>query len=324
MAFLAKHHLALVRSEMTMHSVIKRAFGQRLLLMAMGGAVIAAPALPGRLYVAQILAQSAHTAAAPSPAFEVAAVKPNHTGDHRSHLWINDASFRAENQPAKGLIEFAYDIQDPQLSGAPAWIGSDMYDVDARIEDADYQQIKKLPLAEQIEQIRLRVQSLLAERFKLQAHRETRKLSCYALVIAKGGPKLQPSDPSRDQAGGNHDSQNRTSSIVGLSTMHHTDARVAVLVQELSRRLGVTVLDRTGLTGKYDFDLQYARETNGDGMFRANQSDNPGRNGAPDSAPSGGPSIFTALQEQLGLRLERTKGPVEVIVIDHIERPTGN
>ncbi len=131
-AFRARCHFALVRNEMTMHSVIKHAIGRRLLLMAMGGSVVAGAAIPGRLYVPQILAQSAHTAGAPSPAFEVAAVRPNRTGNHRSHIWINDASFRAENQPAKGLIEFAYDIQDPQLSSAPAWIGSEYYDVEAK------------------------------------------------------------------------------------------------------------------------------------------------------------------------------------------------
>ncbi len=169
----------------------------------------------------------------------------------------------------------------------------------------------------------MRVQSPLAERFKLQAHRETRKLSCYVLVIAKNGPKLQPSDPSKGQAGG-HDSRTGASSIVGTSTMHHTDAPVTVLVQELSRQLGVTVLNQTGLTGKYDFNLEYARESNGGATIPANQSGNPGRGDAPYSAPSGGPSIFTALQEQLGLKLEATKGPVEVIVIDHIERPTEN
>jgi uncharacterized protein (TIGR03435 family) len=108
-----------------------------------------------------------------------------------------------------------------------------------------------------------------------------------------------------------------------MSTMHHTDVPVAVLAQALSRQLGRAVLDRTGLTGKYDFNLQYARESNGSGMLRANESGNPGGNSAPSSEPSG-PSIFTAIQEQLGLELKSTKGPVDVIVIDHIGRPSEN
>lgn len=286
-------------------------------------ATFAWPVVCGLVNTPQIRAQSAQANGAPSPSFEVAAIKPNHTGDHRSHIWINDASFRAANQSAKGLTEFAYDIQDFQLSGAPAWINSEKYDVDAKIEDTDYQQILKLPPAERLDQIRSRVKSLLAERFVLEAHRETRELPAYALVIAKNGPKLQPSDPAKPQVAGEKGSRSHESPIVGMSTMHHTDVPVAVLAQALSRQLGRTVLDRTGLTGKYDFNLQYARESNGSGMLRANESGNPGGDSASSNEPSG-PSIFTALQEQLGLKLEPTSGPVEFVVIDHIERPSEN
>jgi uncharacterized protein (TIGR03435 family) len=167
------------------------------------------------------------------------------------------------------------------------------------------------------------LQALLAERLNLQVHRETKELPIYALVIAKNGPKFQEGKLGDTYPNG---FKGLNGAPVGAGMMRMGAGEwtgqgipIANLVGSLSRRLGRTVVDKTGLTGKYDFTLRWTPDDN------PVSPKEPG--GAPDAAAlpdSSGPSIFTALQEQLGLKLESQKGPVETIVIDHVERPSQN
>jgi uncharacterized protein (TIGR03435 family) len=256
--------------------------------------------------------------AAPRPQFEVASIKPNKSGDMR--MMFRSASggrFTASNVSLQSLITIAYHIKDFQLSGAPPWL-SERYDIEAKAEgnpggDA------MLPM----------LQRLVEDRLQFKFHRESKELPVYALVVAKAG-KLHPAEgecgpPPSGPPPPPEPGKMPTPFCGGLMMFpgHLSGQKVTIeqLLETLSRFTGRNVLDKTNLTGKYDIDLQYTPEQ---GQFQAP----PG--GAPPGMPPlppidpNGPSLFTALQEQLGLKLESQKGPVEIIVIDHIERPSEN
>ena len=165
------------------------------------------------------------------------------------------------------------------------------------------------------------MQSLLADRFKFAAHRETRELPVYALMLAKNGSKLKEAIPENSYPNGIKDEQGRGVAGMMRITPGHIEGQaipIANLLGVLTQVTGRTVVDRTGLTGKYDISLQWTPDepqtlpTAADGANRE------------PSQESSGPSIFTAIQEQLGLRLESAKGPVEGLVIDHVEKPSAN
>jgi bla regulator protein BlaR1 len=202
---------------------------------------------------------------------------------------------------AKMLIEIAYGLpigSELRVVGGPEWIDSDVdrYEVTGKIDDAMFAAMQKMPAKEQTRQIQLMEQALLADRFKLKVHFETRELPVYALVVAKGGSKLATAKPDEvARLTGTGDGQNNVLAGQGLT--------MALLVRSpLLRPGGRMVVDQTGLTGTYDFTL---KSSTGD-------------------ADGSGPSLFTAMEEQLGLKLVSTKAPVEVIVVDHVERPDAN
>lgn len=284
--------------------------------------------------VSRVAAQSSQTTDAPLPSFEVAVVKPNHSGDSGTHVNISDPSrFVATNVTAKFLITFAYGMRDFQVSGGPAWIASDRFDIVAKVEDSRAQEIQKLLPVQRLDEMRLLIRSLVADRFKLSVSHQTKELPIYALVVAKGGSKLKevpPPDPSSNAAspprpsapgaapapprpGGFGMSIDNSSAVLTARAIPISNL-VMILSQPLNRQL----VDRTGLKGTYDITLKWTADAgSGGGELQV----------APDSASStdaAGTSIFTALQEQLGLRLESTKGPVDTIVIDHIEQPSEN
>jgi uncharacterized protein (TIGR03435 family) len=246
-------------------------------------------------------------ATAARPEFDVASIRSTSPDDGQTHvrlLWLPGGRFSATGITAKMLIGVAYSVKPFQIFGGPSWIGRDQYSIDAKGTAKEKGSILSLyltPQQRESEEGNLRLQSLLVERFQLRAHRETKEQEVYSLVIGKNGPKFKESkfDDSAAEKG-----------LQGLK-MHPyelTGTKVSIhyLVEELSRRLSRNVVDQTGLNGEYDFDLGWAPDA-GDG----------------DSLPNG-PSIFTALQEQLGLKLESSKAPVDVLVIDHIEKPSAN
>jgi uncharacterized protein (TIGR03435 family) len=260
--------------------------------------------------VPTVFAQQAPAAASTKvPTFDVISVRPNKSDSHGITLGYTPDGLRAVNIPILFLIKEAFGLNDDQLIGLPDWVHSEKYDVDAKVADADVSAIKSLAH----EQRRQMILQILADRFKFTYHRETRMLPEYSLVVAKGGSKLQEFQSGNDVAGApKHAGQMKMSN--GVITA--TGVPLEPLTRLLSDRVGRPVLDKTGLTGNYDFTLQWADEGH----------DGPARGPDPGAAASelSGPSIFTAVEEQLGLKLQSEKGPVQVVIVDHIEQPTQN
>jgi uncharacterized protein (TIGR03435 family) len=228
--------------------------------------------------------------------------------------------FRASNIVLKALIAQAYGIEDHQILGAPSWVGSARFDIEAKVSSSDTDALHDLSP----DQRRVMLQPLLAERFQLKVHKEVRSLPLLALVVAKGGPKLQEAKPGDTYQDGIKGFDGQAG---GAGLMHMGPGRltgqglpISSLARILSQQLGNTVEDKTGLTGKYDFNLQWTPERNASPMSPEQGQQGAGAATSTDS----GPSIFTAIQEQLGLKLESQKGPVEVLVIDHVETPSEN
>jgi uncharacterized protein (TIGR03435 family) len=268
---------------------------------------------------------------APLPSFEVASIKP-HVPDNSPGMRImmggpDVSHFTASNATVKMLIGTAYSVKEFQIAGGPSWINSDHFDIDAKVEDSLAEQLQKLPRAQQQAQTALMLRSLLLDRFKLQITRGTKEASLFALVVAKGGPKLKEVPPPDPQAapgppppmarGGGLPTPAPGQSFMmmmnGLATLSANAQPIANLANLLSLQVGRQVVDQTGLKGTYEYTLQFAPQ---------NTNDMP--KGPPPPAGDDAASIFTALQEQLGLRLESTKGPVDTITIDHIEEPSEN
>jgi uncharacterized protein (TIGR03435 family) len=230
------------------------------------------------------------------PAFEVASVKPS---DPAAEISMNRSGnrFMTSNTSLEMLVLWAYDIRNDRLFGKPKWLDSVRYDVVANAPE-------ETPAIGLLQQMRLMMQSLLAARFKLAVHRETRELPTYAMVVTKNGPKLNLTEAVQGPV-----SARNPFSMTNRGRLSGTKVSTDMLAKVLSDQLGRAVEDRTGLKGVFDFTLEWAPETDA-----AASAD------LPTNA-----SIFTAIQEQLGLKLESRKGPVEVLVIDHIENtPTEN
>jgi len=222
-----------------------------------------------------------------------------------------------------------------RVIGGPAWIDSNRYDIDARIEEAFSAALEKMPADERKKQTSLMMQSLLADRFQLKIHFETRELQVYALEAAKGGAKLTPAKEPPPSTGEDQPAAtvsfpprlgemrkgifiSSTGRSVTMTTKAETLDDLVHWLAGYSAIGGRTVVNRTGLPGAYDFTLQWMRDRT---AAAGPESSPPDPGLAPDTD---GPSLFTALQEQLGLKLTLTKGPVEVIVIDHVEPPSPN
>jgi uncharacterized protein (TIGR03435 family) len=212
------------------------------------------------------------------------------------------------------MIELAWRVEPFQISGGPAWLDSTRYDVIAKREG-------KFEPNEQP----LMIQSLLKDRFQLAIHRDTRELPVYALVVVRRDGKLGPG--LTDSKEGSCTPPDPTKPppepptqwcgwiTSGRRELIATSVRVSDLAPTLSRLLGRTVVDKTALTGKFDIKLEWA----------ADETVQPTSDGAmPPVSDTASPSIFTAFQEQLGLRIESQKGPVEILVVNRAERPSAN
>jgi bla regulator protein blaR1 len=253
-----------------------------------------------------------------NPSFEVASIKPNNSGDNRVMFRNNGGRFTIVGATARMLIQQAYRIRDFQLSGGPGWIGSDRFDIEAKPENVADMTPERMPLM---------LQGLLEERFQLRTHKETKEVPIYELVVAKEGSKLksvpEPPRPTPGAAPGPAPSPNGPmppgAFRIGRGEMMGSGIPIENFVQSLSSMLGRVVVNRTGLTGFFDFQLHWTPDAGETGPFGPVPSVQP-----PAPADPSGPTIFTALQEELGLRLESSKGPVDVLVIDSIEKPSEN
>jgi uncharacterized protein (TIGR03435 family) len=222
----------------------------------------------------------------------------------------------ARNIPLKELIRQAYGLDDNQILGAPGWLSSERYDIEAKVSSSDTDALHNLSP----DQRGLMLQPLLADRLHLKVHTETRVLPVLALVVAKDGPKLHEAKPGDTYPNGIKGFEGQG----GAGMMHMGPGQLTAqglpmssVARLLTRQLGLMVQDETGLTGKYDFTLQWTPER---GAADAGQ---PGPDNTASTEPAG-TSIFTAIREQLGLKLESRKAPVEVLVIDHVEAPSEN
>lgn len=246
--------------------------------------------------------------------FEVASIKPANP-DARGSSMMTDrvGGLRGENMPIRALITMAYGIRDFQLSGGPGWVGTERFDIMAKPEAAvgapeppDPHNLTDDQRKIRDEQWRERVRNLLADRFGLVIHKEAKEEQIYHLVIAKGGPKLTENTSPGPRQGM---SMNR-GRAQGFA------APIQMLADNLANTVGRPVIDMTGLTGKYDWKLEWTPDS---GMATPGP-DNP----QAQSGDAPGPTIFTAVQEQLGLKLETAKGPVDTWVIDKIDHPSDN
>ncbi len=237
--------------------------------------------------------------------FEVASIKPADPGEMGRFIRMQSAhQFLAQNHAVKTLIAAAYNLSPRAISGGPAWVDSEHFDIVAKTP-GDI----RPNLDEQMSMLR----RLLADRFQLSFHREPRELSIYALTVARGGSKLKPSTVSPDAIPEGPPPLIFVVSpqMVRLPARYATMAELASVMQRAA--LDHPVVDRTGLSGRYDFDLEWAPD---DTQF----------GGALGKGPedSTKPGLFAAVQQQLGLKLEATRGSVEVLVIDRVERPSAN
>ncbi len=219
-------------------------------------------------------------------AFEVASIHPNHSGSGSSTLNLNHGRLSAVNISTAMLMQNAFGIRDYQVEGSPGWFSSEMFDIAAKTD----------PSIDRDEEFQPYIQTLLADRFHLKYHRETRQVAALSLVVAKAGSKLIPSAGE----GGSSTRISGNNGRISLTTHKTSMSRFADI---LSRQLRRPVVDNTGIAGEFDIQLDWVSD---------------------QSTAMDGASIFTALQERAGLHLESTKAPLAVFVIDSIERPTEN
>ena len=262
-------------------------------------------------------------------AFEVASIKPNNSGDGRVMMQNQPGRYLATNVSLRLLIRNAYQLQDFQISGGPGWLGSDRFDINAKVPD-EFRTLGPPPPGSGPGPLALMIRALLAERFKLVVHNETKEAPIYALILARSdgklGPQLKKSEtdcnavfaagrgrggplppPGPPQPGERMPCGIR----IGPGNMAVGGAPLSQAATSLGMFAGRVVLDRTGLTGDYDFDLTWTPDQ---------MPQRPP--GAPDlPVDPNGPSLFTAVQEQLGLKLDSQRGPVEMLVVDRAEKP---
>jgi uncharacterized protein (TIGR03435 family) len=234
--------------------------------------------------------------------FDVASVKENKAStDGRTHIYSSSSNlnFRGVNVPIKMLLQSAYGLPETQILGVSGAVTTAMFDIDAKSEPPDEAQFAKLTNDERMERKQTMLQALFKERFKLAAHTETRELPIYALVVTKGGNKLKPTETKGLTINGGYGKF----SAQGLTT--------EALAHELAKLVGRPVVDETAAAGRFDVALQWTPEQ---GPAKIN--------GAPIPDPP--PDLYTAIVDQLGLKLEPRKGPVPVLVVDHLEMADQN
>lgn len=252
--------------------------------------------------------------------YDVASIKQDRSDS--PNIWFNfvPGGFGARNVRLRLVIQLAYRVEENQISGAPNWINSDGYDIEAKMDSSTAREISQLSEDQRNQENRRMLQTLLEDRFKLRTHQETKELPVYALVIAKNGPKLHEAKPGDTYDSGFEEDGHPLGKGLWINGYQLTGQGTTMsdLARELTAELGRTVIDQTGLAASYDFALKWipfgARSP-------AGVQQAPGDASGPDSS---GPSIFTAIQEQLGLTLKSQKGSVQILVIDHVERPSPN
>jgi uncharacterized protein (TIGR03435 family) len=282
-------------------------------------ATTAGATAPNATPVAQ--AQGAATNGAVQPlAFDVVSIKQYPKNDLMIRIRTTPDGVEVHGMPMHMILREAFGVTNSQLLGEPDWVNTERYELEAKVAPDDAPRLKQISNDDRW----VLLLPVLEDRCKLKFHHETRQITVYTLVVAKGGIRMQPSPPpgsapaAPGPGGGPPLPPSPSPGNAGGIFFTARSATMPSLVRMLSRTLGSPVVDKTGLTGKYDYVLQFAP----DESVRANMSSGPGSGMPPPE--SDGPSIFTAVQEQLGLKLEARKEAVDVVVIDHMEQPTVN
>ena len=224
--------------------------------------------------------------------WDVISVKPNKSLDPSAFMRMMPDGVELRNMTLHGIFLNAFEITaENQIVGYPSWVSTEHFDIQAKMDPATAARYQSLTGQQSTDQWHSLMRQILEERFGMKFHREERELPVYNLVTAKQGLKLKESN-----------SKKNGSRSVGPGRLTATRYSMSELAFSLSGTVDRMVIDKTGLTGEYDFELTWA----------------------PDNQPDAGPSIFTALQEQLGLKLQTARAPIDVVVIDHLERPSAN
>ena len=315
---------------MTEQIARKLDFGRKLLLSTAAVLALALPIVFGVVNAAPVRAQEpAESAGASAPLYKSASVRPHKSvngpvngADEPFDIMFGPDGVTARGATLQPLLAMAYGVQADLISGAPDWVSTEKYDIDLKMSDSPTPNTPKAPGGIGAQRLQLTLQAFLADRFKLTLHRETKNLQVYELVVAEGGPKLKETKPAFLNPNGINGPEGPLPPK-GMMTMRPgemTDqgTTIAPLLEQLSVQLGHTVLDKTGLKGNYDFSLRWTPGESEAGMMNLN-GNGPATEGA--SSASSGPTLFAALEEQLGLKLVPQTAPMQVLVIDHVEKP---
>jgi uncharacterized protein (TIGR03435 family) len=258
----------------------------------------------------------------PEHLYEVVSIKPNKSSDLVVSQTRTPNGFTGTNVTLKMLLRDAYGVEDNRISGDPPWADSAKYDIEGKMTSATADDLRKLDDVQSELERQHMLQAILMDRFKLRFHRETKELPIYALVVGKNGPRLHeatPGDPYPNGIKGPDGVARAGYMSMGNGVLISQGLTMESVARLLTSQLGRTVVDNSGLRGKYDFSLKWNPDDNG----VSEAVGKPGVGGT-FSGDSSRVSIFTAIQEQLGLKLESKKAPVEIFVVDHVERPSEN
>lgn len=321
---------------MTRRSGMALSTGRKLILSSALVATLALPLGFGMLHgqaagAAGTSSGQSSSTPADLPKYDIASIKPYKADDGpamRVMMRITPDGVSLHGVPMREMVQQAFGVEADRIIGEPDWVKSSRYDIEAKVEPEDAPKLKDLKM----EQRNAMMLQLLVDRFGLKYHHEQRELPMYALVVAKGGLKMKPTKPD-DAAGENappppdpprpgdgpRPMMGKHMMMMNPGHLQSTGASTDLLAHILSRQLGRTVVNKTGLTGEYDFALDYTPEN-----MPMPMPGPPEGGPKPEMPDQGGPSIFTAVEEQLGLKLEATKSTVDVIVIDHIRQPSEN
>lgn len=305
---------------MSEHVVRKLDFTRRVLLTTVAIAVVAAPIVFGLLHATPSRAQSQDDAVG-NVVIESATITtselntPTYAGtkNHMTRMMIGNKGFDARNVTLRALIQEAYGVQANQITGGPDWLDTTAFDV--QIKTGGKPEMGFPPSEQNMKEIRTALQKLLADRAQLVFHTQMKDLDTYSLMVAENGPKLQPApaEESDDMKSNTpHVGRQLMKMSMGGNQVYGIGAQgisADDLAQQLSRQLGTPVVNKTSLPGRYDFNLHWSDGKKSSSESEVNQSE---------------PSIFTAVQEQLGLKLQPQRTPTQVLVIDRLEKPAEN
>jgi bla regulator protein BlaR1 len=326
---------------MTRRSGVALSSARKLVLFTTALLILAAPlgfgVLRGQNPPSTLAPSHSSVSTVDLPKYEVATIKSTAETEDKRMMMLTPDGTSMHGVDVQMLLQQGFGVERDRILGAPAWVNSNRYDIEAKVAPEDAPKIDKLKL----EQRREMLLPFLEERFNLKYHHETRELPMYALVMAKGGPRLTeakpgtptpaPDGPTPAPGTPGPDAKldgppkDRVGNM-GMMRMSPGDIEAhggttAFLAHALSALVGRSIVDKTGLTGNYDFTLNWIPDNMSPTMAGGPDS---GQLKGDASENAGGPTLFTALEEQLGLKLEATKGMVDVIVIDHIDLPSEN